>query len=91
MNWQEERLINAPIDVVWPLFEKEQVTRIMPKVVGNRWLDKKQEWSVRHTNRPIEKENEKKPMWWKLRNSKIRIIVNVNVFSSSLHELLKWN
>ena len=41
MNWKEERLINAPIDVVWPLFEEEQATRIMPKVVGNRWLDKK--------------------------------------------------
>jgi hypothetical protein len=41
MNWKEERLINAPIDVIWALFEEEQATRIMPKVVENRWIDKK--------------------------------------------------
>ena len=41
MNWTEERLINAPIEVVWTLFEEEQAARIMPKVVENRWLEKK--------------------------------------------------
>ena len=43
MKWTEERLIDAPIDVVWNLFEEEQAKRIMPKVVENRWLEKKQE------------------------------------------------
>ena len=43
MNWKEERLIDAPIDVIWALFEEEQATRIMPKVVENRWIDKKSE------------------------------------------------
>lgn len=43
MKWQEERLIDAPIDVVWELFKEEQATRIMPKVVENRWIDKKPE------------------------------------------------
>ena len=40
-EWNEERLIDAPIDVVWALFEEEKAIRIMPKVVENRWLDKK--------------------------------------------------
>lgn len=43
MKWQEERLIDVPIDVIWALFEEEQATRIMPKVVENRWIDKKPE------------------------------------------------
>ncbi|MBO0589474.1 SRPBCC family protein [Sporosarcina sp. E16_8] len=43
MIWKEERLIDAPIDVIWALFEEEQATRIMPKVVENRWIDKKPE------------------------------------------------
>jgi hypothetical protein len=41
MKWQEERMINAPIEVVWTLFEEEIAQRIMPKVVENRWLEKK--------------------------------------------------
>lgn len=41
MKWTEERLIDAPIDVVWALFEEEQAIRIMPKVVENRWLEQK--------------------------------------------------
>ena len=43
MIWKEERQIDAPIDVLWALFEEEQATRIMPKVVENRWIDKKPE------------------------------------------------
>lgn len=43
MKWQEERLIDAPINVVWELFKEEQAARIMPKVVENRWIDKKPE------------------------------------------------
>ena len=43
MIWKEERQINAPIDVIWALFEEEQATRIMPKVVENRWINKKSE------------------------------------------------
>ncbi|HLG27956.1 MAG TPA: SRPBCC family protein [Paenisporosarcina sp.] len=43
MKWAEERLIDAPIDVVWNLFEEEQAKRIMPKVVENLWLEKKPE------------------------------------------------
>ena len=43
MIWKEERLIDAPIDVIWALFEEEQATRIMPKVVENHWIDKKSE------------------------------------------------
>lgn len=43
MKWIEERLIDAPIDVVWSLFEEAQAKRIMPKVVENRWLEKKPE------------------------------------------------
>ena len=38
MKWSEERIIHAPIDVVWPLFDEEQAQRIMPKVVENRWI-----------------------------------------------------
>jgi len=41
MKWEEERLIDAPIETVWALFEEEQAQRIMPKVVENRWIDKK--------------------------------------------------
>jgi len=41
MKWQEERIIDAPIEVVWTLFEEENAQRIMPKVVENRWLEKK--------------------------------------------------
>jgi len=41
MKWEKERLIDAPIEVVWALFEEEQATRIMPKVVENQWIDKK--------------------------------------------------
>lgn len=41
MKWEKERVIDAPIDIVWALFEEEQATRIMPKVVENRWVDKK--------------------------------------------------
>jgi len=41
MKWEKERLIHAPIDVVWALFEEEQATRIMPKVVENQWIEKK--------------------------------------------------
>lgn len=41
MKWKEERLIDAPINVLWTLFEEEQAIRIMPKVVENRWIDKK--------------------------------------------------
>ena len=43
MKWTEERLIDAPIEVVWSLFEEEHAKRIMPKVVENRWLEKKTE------------------------------------------------
>ena len=43
MKWKEDRLIDAPINVVWDLFLEEHATRIMPKVLENRWLDKKQE------------------------------------------------
>lgn len=43
MKWTEERLIDAPIDVVWNLFEEEHAKRIMPKVVENLWLEKKPE------------------------------------------------
>ena len=43
MKWKEDRLIDAPINVVWDLFLEEHATRIMPKVVENRWLDKRQE------------------------------------------------
>ena len=43
MKWTEDRLIDAPIDVVWNLFEEEHAKRIMPKVVENRWLKKKPE------------------------------------------------
>ena len=43
MKWIEERLIDAPIEVVWSLFEEEQAKRIMPKVVENHWLEKKPE------------------------------------------------
>ena len=41
MKWKEERIIDAPIEVVWSLFEEENAQRIMPKVVENRWLEKK--------------------------------------------------
>lgn len=40
MNWKEERQIDAPIEVVWALFEEEQAARIMPKVIENRWIVK---------------------------------------------------
>ncbi|KAA0965513.1 SRPBCC family protein [Sporosarcina sp. ANT_H38] len=41
MKWKEERQIDAPIEVVWALFEEEQAARIMPKVIENRWIVKK--------------------------------------------------
>ncbi len=41
MKWEKERLINVPIDTVWSLFEEENAQRIMPKVVENRWIERK--------------------------------------------------
>jgi len=41
MKWEKERIIDAPIDSIWALFEEENAQRIMPKVVENRWIDKK--------------------------------------------------
>jgi len=41
MKWEKERIIDAPIDIIWALFEEENAQRIMPKVVENRWIDKK--------------------------------------------------
>ncbi|MDX1807816.1 MAG: SRPBCC family protein [Paenisporosarcina sp.] len=41
MKWKVERIIDAPIEVVWTLFDEENAQRIMPKVVENRWLEKK--------------------------------------------------
>lgn len=41
MKWEKERIIDAPIDIIWALFEEENTQRIMPKVVENRWIDKK--------------------------------------------------
>jgi len=41
MKWEKERIIEAPIDSIWALFEEENAQRIMPKVVENRWIDKK--------------------------------------------------
>ena len=43
MKWEKERIIDAPIDSIWALFEEENAQRIMPKVVENRWIDKKSE------------------------------------------------
>lgn len=40
MKWEKERIIDAPIDIIWALFEEENAQRIMPKVVENRWIDK---------------------------------------------------
>ena len=41
MKWEKERIIDTPIDSIWALFEEENAQRIMPKVVENRWIDKK--------------------------------------------------
>lgn len=41
MKWEKERLINVPIETVWSLFEEENAQRIMPKVVENRWIERK--------------------------------------------------
>jgi len=41
MKWEKERVLDASIDIVWALFEEEQAIRIMPKVVENKWIDKK--------------------------------------------------
>ncbi|MET1012984.1 MAG: SRPBCC family protein [Paenisporosarcina sp.] len=49
MKWQEVRTIDAPIEVVWTLFEEENAQRIMPKVVENRWLEKKKPGTVGST------------------------------------------
>ncbi|QBP42869.1 SRPBCC family protein [Paenisporosarcina antarctica] len=41
MKWEKERDLDAPINIVWALFEEEQAIRIMPKVVENKWIEKK--------------------------------------------------
>ena len=41
MKWEKERILDAPINIVWALFEEEQALRIMPKVAENKWIDKK--------------------------------------------------
>lgn len=43
MKWEKERVLEAPINIVWALFEEEQALRIMPKVVENKWIDKNPE------------------------------------------------
>lgn len=40
MKWDKEIEIDAPIDVVWNLFDESHPQRIMPKVESNEWIVK---------------------------------------------------
>lgn len=42
IKWEEERVIPANIEVIWNLFEIENLSRIMPGVVETKVLEKKE-------------------------------------------------
>lgn len=42
IKWYEERIIPVNIETVWTLFELENIQRIMPNVVENKVIEKKE-------------------------------------------------
>jgi hypothetical protein len=42
IKWHEERVIPVNIEVIWNLFELENIQRIMPNVIENKVLEQKE-------------------------------------------------
>ncbi|MBS8266587.1 SRPBCC family protein [Mesobacillus boroniphilus] len=42
IKWNEERMIPVNIETIWTLFELENIQRIMPHVVENKVIEKKE-------------------------------------------------
>lgn len=42
IKWEEERIIPVNIEVIWHLFEIENIQRIMPNVIENKVLERKE-------------------------------------------------
>ncbi|WP_335869107.1 SRPBCC family protein [Bacillus sp. 2205SS5-2] len=42
IKWHEERIIPVNIEVIWHLFEIENIQRIMPNVIENKVIEKKE-------------------------------------------------
>jgi hypothetical protein len=42
IKWHEERVIPVNIEVIWTLFELENIQRIMPNVIENKVLERKE-------------------------------------------------
>lgn len=42
IKWHEERVIPVNIEVIWKLFELENIQRIMPNVIENKVLEQKE-------------------------------------------------
>lgn len=42
IKWHEERVIPVNIEVIWGLFELENIQRIMPNVIENKVLERKE-------------------------------------------------
>ncbi|WP_175987834.1 SRPBCC family protein [Bacillus sp. Marseille-Q1617] len=42
IKWHEERVIPVNIEVIWSLFELENIQRIMPNVIENKVLERKE-------------------------------------------------
>jgi hypothetical protein len=42
IKWHEERVIPVNIEVIWNLFELENIQRIMPNVIENKVLERKE-------------------------------------------------
>lgn len=89
MKWEKERIIDAPIDIIWALFEEENAQRIMPKVVENRWIDKKPGITGSTYEQTTKKENVKKRMWLRLWIMKIATCENISESNFSLLAHLK--
>jgi hypothetical protein len=42
MKWHEEKIIPVNIETIWTLFELENIQRIMPNVIENKVLERKE-------------------------------------------------
>lgn len=42
IEWKDEVIVGANIEKVWSLFSEENMHKIMPKVVENVWVTKKE-------------------------------------------------
>ncbi|MBC1870276.1 SRPBCC family protein, partial [Listeria seeligeri] len=42
MTWNEEMVIEANIEVIWNLFQLENIQRIMPQIIENEVIEMKE-------------------------------------------------